>query len=95
MKIVQFETRFILGEHRIELFGFANPDVLLARLARHFLNPVLPQNVMDESRAIHPALRWIRGTIRVSEIARGELERGFDQLFDACRLCFKLEKIAR
>ena len=67
---VELEAVVTMREHGLEIAGLAHPDVLLARIARHIFDSALGQNVMNETGAIHPAVRRIGRAVFVAEILR-------------------------
>ena len=69
-KFIEFEGVLLTAIHRFESSRFAQPDILLARIARHITNSILRQNVKDEAGAIHPAARRIGRAVLVVEIPR-------------------------
>ena len=74
-EFIEFESILVAAVNRSEISRFAQPDILLARIARHVFNSVLRQHVIDEAGAIHSAIRRIGRAVFVIEISRCELER--------------------
>ena len=68
-KLVQLEGVLLATVDRLEIPGFTQPDILLARIARHGGNAILCQDVKNETGAIHPAIRGIGRPIFVVEIS--------------------------
>src|SRR5207249_10526999 len=55
-QIIEFKGIIFLAHHRLEFPGASQPDVLLAGIARHAIHAALPENKIDEARAIHSAV---------------------------------------
>lgn len=85
-EFVEFEGVFLAAVDRPESSRFAQPDILLARIARHIANAILRQHVNDKPGAIHPTVCRIRRPVLVIEIPRRQLERGIDDLAHVCRI---------
>ncbi len=58
-KFIQFEGVLLPAVDRLEIPSLADPDILLAGIARDIPNPVLRQHVKNESGAIQPPGRGI------------------------------------
>jgi hypothetical protein len=94
-QLVELEGVVVSAVDRLEGSGFAQPDILLARIARHVPDTVLREDVEDKAGAIHPPARWIGRTVFVLEIARRQLERHVGYVPDVLRIIFVAGDLGR
>lgn len=87
-KVRKLEGLFFATNHGLELSRFAQPGILLTRIARHIAHTGICQHVINETRAIHAAAIGIGRTVLVIEAAARELERTIDNLPDFDRIVF-------
>ena len=87
-KFLELEGVLLPAVHRPEASCFAQPDILLAGIARHIGNAILRQHVNNETGAIHPTVRGIGRAILVIQIPRRQLKRRIDNLAHFWRIRF-------
>ena len=92
---IEFKGIRIAAENRLKFSGLAQPDILLAGIARDIVNAVLLEHIINEPRTIHPAVARIRRAVRVTEIAFGQIECAFDKLADLGRIIFVISQLVR
>src|SRR5882762_10220769 len=64
----------------VEISGLAHPDILLTGIARHIGKSVLAEHVINETGAIHAAVRGIGRSVAVTKILFCQRESGVDDL---------------
>ena len=79
-KRVELEGIFFAAHNCIEISRFANPDILLAGIARHIGEAILLKNVINKSGTIHAAVFGIGRAIAVTEILFRQREPSVDDL---------------
>lgn len=94
-KFIELEGVLLAAVHCPETSRFAQPDILLARIARHIRNAILRQHVNDEAGTIHPTVRGIGRAVLVIQIPRRQLERHVDDLAHVGRILFITRDVPR
>ena len=69
LEILEFKRIVLHAQDRLELAGPTEPNILLARIARNAGDVILLEHIINESRAIHAAIGWIRRAIFVIELS--------------------------
>ena len=95
LECIEFKGIRIAAENRLEFSRLAQPDILLAGIARHIIKAVLLEHIINEPGTIHPAVAWIRRTVRVTKIAFGQVERAFDEFTEFGRIIFVISQFVR
>ena len=75
---VELERILVAAQNRIEISRLADPNILLAGIARHFGESAFAEHVEDEAGTIHAAICGLGGAIRVAEISLRQLKPGLD-----------------
>src|SRR5207237_6657966 len=89
LQIFQFEGVVLLTKDRLESSGTPQPNVLLARIARHIFHAVLFEHEINKTGAIHPAVRGIGRAVFVIEVARRQFESADEKLLHVGRIIFE------
>jgi hypothetical protein len=76
----------VTAQDRIEISGLAHPDVLLAGITRHIFESVLAEKIINETGAIHPAIRGICGAVAITQILFCQLQACINDLAHFLRI---------
>src|SRR5258708_21367521 len=79
-KLLQLEGVAVSAQHRMEATVFANPEILVTRLARNIFVAGAGENIVNEPSAIHSSTIWVRPTISICQIPLCQSERRPDEL---------------
>ena len=94
-QFIELERVLVSAVDGPERSGLSQPNVLLARIARHIANAILRQDIEDEAGAIHPAARRIGRAVFVIEIASRQLERHVSYVPNVFRIFLVVDNLAR
>ena len=95
LQVFQFERVLLLTQDGFKLPTSAEPDILLARIARHFSDVILFEHIINKTRAIHSAGGRVGRAIFIIEIARGQFERRSQELLHLERIIFETFDLIR
>ena len=85
---IELETVVALREHSFEGSGFAHPDILLTRIARHVFDSAPREHMINKTRGIHSTACRISGVDFVAEILRRQVKTQVDYFLDFRRITF-------
>ena len=92
---IEFERVGLAANDSAKISGLPHPDILLAGIARHVVNTVFCQDVINETGTIHAAVSGISRAIFISEILLREFERHVDNLAHGFRIIFVIRQLVR